>query len=189
MKNRTRSYTLMVPAHAQEWLLRGLLLMGSISLAAMLFAQGKLVDQRDQAQGWYLPVHGHVMIDGKNAEGYELMLYKDNQLIGPVKPGKKGRFELSLDIDQMYTLIVTKPGYEMKVIYIDASLPKDLVTYPDYECSLSLLPVNARNIDPFYTDFPGAIVRWNPEMGGFYHSEHYLSHIQTRLAGYATATF
>jgi hypothetical protein len=189
MKNRTRSYTLMVPAHAQEWLLRGLLFMGSISLAAMLFAQGKLVDQRDQAQGWYLPVHGHVMIDGKNAEGYELMLYKDNQLIGPVKPGKKGRFELSLDIDQMYTLIVTKPGYEMKVIYIDASLPKDLVTYPDYECFLSLLPVNARNIDPFYTDFPGAIVRWNPEMGGFYHSEHYLSHIQTRLAGYATATF
>jgi len=189
MSTATRTITASVPTMASEHLLRGLFLMFTWGLANLLFGQGRLVDERAQAEGWYLPVHGHVMIDGKNAEGYELTLYKQNELQGKVEPGRKGKFELQLDIDQVYTLMVTKPGYEMKLIYIDTTLPKDLLEYQAYECFLNLLPVNARNVDPFYHDFPSAIVRWNDEMGGFYHSEQYLAHIQTRLAGYATATF
>jgi hypothetical protein len=77
----------------------------------------------------------------------------------------------------------------MKLLYVDATLPNDLVTYPDYELYANILPENAKNIDPFYSDFPSAIIRWNEEMQEFYHSEHYLSHIQTKLAGYASATF
>jgi hypothetical protein len=189
MRTATRTINVPIPTLASEHLLRGFILICSWGLAGLLFGQSRLVDDRNQAEGWYLPVHGHVMIDGKNAEGYEITLYKQNEQLSKIEPGKKGKFELQLDIDQVYTLMVTKPGYEMKLIYIDTTLPKDLVEYQAYECFLNLLPVSTGNVDPFYHDFPGAIVRWNEEMGGFYHSEQYLTHIQTRLAGYATATF
>ncbi|MBK7384245.1 MAG: hypothetical protein IPI81_13100 [Flavobacteriales bacterium] len=157
--------------------------------AGVLCAQGRLVDKREQAEGWYLPVHGQVMVDGGKANDFELIVYKDNVEMAKFAGDKKGRFELELDIDQFYTIRIVKKGYQEKMLYIDTALPKELVKYPDYECYVNLLPSNAQGVDPFYTDFPSAIVHFDQEQGGFYHSEHYLSHIQTRLAGIASATF
>lgn len=173
--------------------LMALIAMISFSTAAQAQGKsknrGKLVDQRDQAEGWYLPVHGHVMADGKKVGDYDIVLYKDNVELGKLKGDKNGRFELELDIDQFYTVRIIKQGHQDKMLYIDTSLPKELVSYPDYECYVNLQPPNAQGVDPFYTDFPSAIVKWDETQGGFYHSEHYLSHIQTRLAGIASATF
>ncbi|HRH38799.1 MAG TPA: hypothetical protein PK760_10665 [Flavobacteriales bacterium] len=152
-------------------------------------AQRTLVDSREQAEGWYLPVHGEVTIDGKATDGYSILLYKNNEPMGEVPTGKNKRFELELDIDQVYTVRVTKEGYQEKMLTIDTKLPEGLVKYPDYECFINLQPVNASGVDAFYTDFPSAIIRYDETMNGFYHSEHYLDHIQTRLAGIATATF
>jgi hypothetical protein len=180
-----RILTLSRPSVHLPWAL----LLASMVSATFVFGQGKLVDQRDQAEGWYVPVHGHVMSEGKKVDGVEVMLYKDNVALGKVPVSKKGTFELQLDIDQMFTVMISKPGFQNKMIYVDTSLPKDLVEYPDYECFVTLAPPNAQNIETFYTDFPSAIIRWNPEMGGFYHSEQYLTHIQTRLSGIASATF
>jgi len=118
-----------------------------------------------------------------------MILYRDNEEMGKLGVDKRGRFELELDIDQFYTVRIIKPGFQEKMLYIDTTLPKDLVSYPDYECFVNLQRPNAQGVDPFYTDFPSAIIRYDAEMGGFYHSEHYLSHIQTRLAGIASATF
>ncbi len=153
------------------------------------FAQRTLVDSRDQAEGWYLPVHGEVTIEGKAATDFKVLLYKNNEALGEAPAPKKGRFELELDIDQVYTLRILKDGYQEKMLTIDTSLPKELTKYPDYVCFVNLQPVLAAGVDPFYTDFPSAIVRYDETQGGFYHSEHYLSHIQTRLAGIASATF
>lgn len=154
-----------------------------------VLGQGKLVDRRDQAEGWYLPVHGQVLIDGERAQDYQLILYKDNAEVGKLPADKRGRFELELDIDANYTVRIVKEGYQEKMVHIDTSLPKDLVKYPDYECTVSLQKQASPNIDPFYTDFPSAIIRYNQDLGGFYHSEHYLTHIQTKLAGFANASF
>lgn len=164
------------------------LLLSPEALAQKSKPKGKLVDRRDQAEGWYLPVHGRVTAEGKKLDAFDVILYKDNQELGKLK-GRKGRFELELDIDQFYTVRIIRPGYQEKMLYFDTKLPPDLVRYPDYECRVNLLPPNAQGVDPFYTDFPSAIVRWDEAQGGFYHSEHYLSHIQTRLAGIASATF
>lgn len=174
-------------------LLSGVLFIGLLSMSNTLIAQqqgkNKLVDRRDQAEGWYVPVWGEVLVEGKRTSDYTMELFRDNKSMGQMKPQKKGRFLLELDIDAMYTVLVSKPGYQTKMIYVDTKLPQDLVRYPDYELYMNMLPYDAKNIDPFYTDFPSAIVRWNEETGGFYHSEHYLTHIQTKLAGYASATF
>lgn len=160
----------------------------SLLLPAKASAQGKLVDRRDQAQGWYVPVHGQVLAQGKKTSGYELVLYKDNVELGKLSSDKKGRFELELDIDAKYTVRIVKPGFQEKLLMIDTELPKDLVSYPDYECTVSLQENASPNVDPFYNDFPSAIIRYNTDLGGFYHSEHYLSHIQTKLSGYAQTT-
>jgi hypothetical protein len=165
------------------------LVLVSMTVTTVASAQGKLVDRRDQAEGWYVPFHGHVMVDGKGAEGVEATLYKDNTLIGPVAIKKNGTFELNLDIDQFFTVMLKKSGFQNKMIYVDTTLPQDLVTYPDYEYYVTLMPQEARNIETFYTDFPSAIIRYDAEMKGFYHSENYLTHIQTKLGGFASAEF
>lgn len=165
----------------------GLLL--SMCASNTTMGQRKLVDQRDQALGWYLPVHGQVLVDGKQAGGTTLVLYKDNQEVARTITDKRGRFKVQLDIDRQFTIRIEKDGYEAKMVYIDATLPSDLVTYPDYELYANMIPRNAKNVDPFYADFPSAIVRWNPDMGGFYHSDPYLTHIQTKLSGIASTTF
>ncbi|MEO8588335.1 MAG: hypothetical protein ABI432_03115 [Flavobacteriales bacterium] len=182
---RTTFLKLSINEAALPWAL----LLGSLSIGTLAFSQGKLVDRRDQAEGWYLPVHGEILVEGKKAEGVEVTLYKNNEQSGPVTVDKKGHFNVEVDIDQVCTIRITKAGYQEKMITLDATLPPELVKYPSYDCFVNLLPVNAQNIDPFYTDFPSAIVRYDAEQGGFYHSEHYLTHIQTKLAGYASASF
>jgi hypothetical protein len=148
-------------------------------------AQGKLVDRRDQAEGWYVPIHGQVLAEGRKVGAVEIIIYRGNTEIGRIQGTKKGQFELELDIDQSYTIRVIKEGLQEKLVLVDTTLPKDLVDYPDYHCFINMLPVNVQNIDPFYADFPSAIIRFDEEKGGFYHSENYLTHIQTKLAGYA----
>lgn len=182
-----RTITLSLPG--QDRMLPTLLLLAALASSTLLFGQRKLVDQRDQAEGWYLPVHGQVLVNGKQAGGTDLILYKDNKEVARTRTDGRGRFQVQLDIDQQFTLLIQKQGFEPKMIYIDASLPPDIVVYPDYELFANMIPVNAKNIDPFYADFPSAIVRYSEEMGGFYHSDTYLTHIQTKLAGFASATF
>lgn len=163
--------------------------LGSSAAFAQGRKGGKLVDHRDQAEGWYLPVQGEVTVNGEHAGAVDLLLYRDNEQLGTLQTDKKGHFTLELDINQFYTVRVMKQGFQEKMLYIDTKIPENVLDYPDYLCFVNLQPATTQGIDPFYTDFPSAIVRWNEEEGGFYHSEHYLDHIQTRLAGVATATF
>lgn len=159
----------------------------AIAFAHGAYAQGKLVDRRDQAEGWFIPIHGQIMAGGKKAGKVEVIIYRENTEIGRLTSKKNGKFELELDIDQMYTIRVIKNGFQEKLFLVDTTLPKDLLDYPDYYCFIDLLPANVQNIDPFYTDFPSAIIRYNSNKGGFYHSEHYLAHIQSKLTGFAKA--
>src|SRR5690606_1426025 len=153
-----------------------ILLIGIIAAQDVL-AQRKLVDRRDQAEGWYVPIRGEVMAQGKKTDDFEVVLYRDNEEAGFIHMMKSdGQFELELDIDQFYAIRILKKGFQEKLIYVDTSLPKDLVVYPDYYCFLDLLPVGFDRVDQFYTDFPSAMVRFDPERKGFYHNEEYLGH-------------
>ncbi|MFT3885676.1 MAG: hypothetical protein QM724_09665 [Flavobacteriales bacterium] len=150
--------------------------------AGAVSAQSKLVDRRDQASGWYLPVEGKVTASRAKTQEFSVFVYKDNRLLGEVKP-KKGKFLLELDLNEVYSVRLTKDGYQEKLITIDTTMPEQEVQYPAYPCMVNLEPADKfAHSDPFYLDFPSAIVHWNSEMKAFYHSANYLTDIQVKMA-------
>ena len=158
-----------------------------VFLATATFAQKKgLPEKRDPSMGWYLPMKGQAFADGQRTRACTVELFRDNRMQEKLAVGKKGDFHAKLDFDAVYTLRITQPGHQTKLIHINTALDESITIYPPYNCLVNLLPIeDGTDIDPFYVDFPSAIVRYDQEMGGFYHSDHYLAHIHTKLGSYA----
>ncbi len=146
--------------------------------------QKTLVDARDQAEGWYLPVECAVTANGGNTDNVEVTVFKDNTAVTEILPEKKkSGFVLELDIDNNYTIRVRKEGYREELIHIDTHLPENQVKYQAYKCFVDLQPEDKfSHSDPFYLDFPSAMVRWSDEKKGFTHSEEYHTNIQLKVA-------
>lgn len=160
-----------------------LLCMAPAIMAQKAPKEKTLVESRDQAQGWYLPVKGMVTENGAKCKGFTITVYQDNKLLGEIKPKGKGEFGLELDLDNFYAVRIEKEGFLPELVYFDTHMPEQQVAYPPYKCNLNLEPLDKfRHSDPFYLDFPSAIVRWNDELKGFYHNEGYLSDIQVKMA-------
>lgn len=152
--------------------------------AGMHAQKNRIIDRRDQAEGWYLPVECNVMANGGPASGFAIAMYKDNQLVKEIPAGKKASdIELDLDIDGFYSIRFTKPGFREKLVCIDTHLPESQVKYGKYICHVNLEPLDKfAHSDPFYLDFPGAMVRWNEEKQAFMHNDEYLAEIQSKVA-------
>jgi len=152
-------------------------------LPQLLSAQKQLVERRDQAQGWYLPVKTQVTINGGKAKEFSVVLYKDNEQITELPPCKRSAFELGLDIDANYTIIIRKEGYLEKMVSIDTHLPESQIKYGPFECFVNLEPADRfAHSDPFYLDFPSALVKWDDSTQAFVHSDEYLADIQLKVA-------
>lgn len=168
--------------------MRTLLPLLLIILSSSLMAQNKgknknLVDVRSQAEGWYLPVKGNVTEGGAKAKEFTIHVFQENKDLGEIKASGRGAFALELDIDNFYSIQISKEGYQDKLVYFDTHMPEHQVAYPAYICNVNLEAADKfKHSDPFYLDFPSAIVRWNEELKGFYHSENYLSDIQVKMA-------
>lgn len=140
------------------------------------------IDSREQAEGWYLPVFGQVFEDGKKCEDASVKVYLENEELGTFPISKKGGFRLELDLDNFYTIEVSKNGFITKRVSVDTHMDENVVDYAAYDCFINLHPVNeVTGVDTDYFDFPAAIVRYDAELGGFYHSDHYLAHINEML--------
>lgn len=178
---RAIATALPVKERSLQW---GLLLLAML-LATTLFAQskgkGKADQMRDPALGWFLPVKGQVFEAGVKASGFTVEVFRDNRSERVLPVGKKGDFVADLDLDQLFTLKISKPGFKDKWIQLDTSIPKEKMAYPPYALMVNLEPeTGLQPSDDLFADFPSAIVRYNEELGGFYHSEDYLAHIHTR---------
>ena len=127
----------------------------------------KLVESRDQASGWYVPVKLQVTAEGTKAKNLAVQVYQDNELLQEIH-SKKGKFTLNLDLDNTYTFVLNQEGYRPKSVFIDTHVPVKQVQYSEYACYMNLEAADKfTHSDPFYMDFPGAIVRWNDESHGF----------------------
>lgn len=163
-------------------LIKNSLLFIALVASTQTFAQSNIVQSRDQAQGWYLPVFGQIFENGEKCEGATVKVYIDNEELGSFPTTKKGAFRLELDLNNFYTIEVTKPGSLAKRISVDTHMAESIVNYPAYDCFVNLTAEDAVvGADMDYFDFPAAIVRYDGEQGGFYHSEHYLAHITDKV--------
>lgn len=159
-----------------------LILIALLALPFQATAQKKLVENRSQATGWYVPVKFKVTAQGARAKGLGVKVYKDNQLLHDII-GAKDKFTLNLDLENGYTVILSKEGYRSKSVHINTHVPEQVVQYPAYECTMNLEPADHfTHSDPFYMDFPSAIVRWNDASQGFMPQQDYLRDIQAKMA-------
>lgn len=141
----------------------------------------QLVNSRDQATGWYVPATVKVTLEGAKAKDLDVIIYKDNKQLQKLKV-EKGRFTLNLDLDNAYTLVIQKAGYRNKSVYMDTHMPKDQVSYAAYQCTINLEAADKfTHADPFFLDFPGAIVRWDKQVQGFQPNAQYLADIQSKM--------
>lgn len=155
-------------------------LIALLTAPALCHAQ-KLVESRDQASGWYVPVNLKVTAEGGKAKNLNVQVYQNNELLQEIQ-SKKGRFTLNLDLDNTYTFVLNQAGYRPKSVFIDTHVPDKLVQYSEYACFMNLEAADKfTHSDPFYLDFPGAIVRWNEEAHGFMPSMGYLTDIQSKI--------
>jgi len=150
-------------------------------LAHPVLAQSP-VESRDQATGWYVPVKFKVTAEGADAKRVQVQIYRDNELIQEI-PNARSKFTVSLDLDNTYTVVLNKEGYRSKSLFMDTGVPEHQIQYSAYACTLNLEAESKfMHSDPFYMDFPGAIVRWDDEVKGFMPQLAYLTDIQSKIA-------
>ncbi|AHM59843.1 serine phosphatase RsbU, regulator of sigma subunit [Flammeovirgaceae bacterium 311] len=60
-------------------------------------------------------------------EGVRLSLYQQEQLVEEVMTDEKGNYSIPLDFNKLYTLVITKEGYNKNTLLIDTrALPKEV---------------------------------------------------------------
>lgn len=158
------------------------LLLSALLLAPAIAHAQKLVDRRDQATGWYVPLNMRITANGGEAKAVNVQVYKDNSLVNEMR-ASKDKFTVNLDLENAYTVVLNKEGYRTKSVYINTHVPEKQVEYPAYDCKMDLEPVDRfTHADPFYMDFPSAIVRWDDKARGFMPQMGYITDIQAKVA-------
>ena len=147
----------------------------------MHLAQGQA--SPEEAGERYLPVTMQVLMNGGKAREFTVALYRDNEQVALLPPSSHNTFELDLDLDAYFSIRVTKEGYREKTVFVDTHLPANVQEYEPYPCLVDLEPSDKfAHADPFYLDFPSAVVRWDADKKIFDHSDQYLDEIQLKMA-------
>lgn len=131
----------------------------------------------------FLPVAVNVMANGVAGEQFSVTLFKDNEEVTRLLPSKHSAFQFALDLDSYYAIRITKEGFREKLVYVDSHLPEGVEKYDAYECVVNLETADRfDHSNPFYLDFPSALVRWDNEKQSYDHSDQYLDDIQMKIA-------
>lgn len=148
------------------------LLMGLVLPASSMYAQG---------DDTILPVDVNVTVNGRPTGHFTVTLYRDNERVLQLQPSKFSGFKLALELGAHYSISVFKEGFHEKLISLDTALPEGVGSWEPYLCELQLRSLTDDPVDPFYIDFPSALVRWYGRKRGFDHSEHYTQDIQAAI--------
>ncbi|HRH38798.1 MAG TPA: hypothetical protein PK760_10660 [Flavobacteriales bacterium] len=130
-----------------------------------------------------LPFAVSVTANGAEADRFTVTLYKDNEQVVELPPSEHGAFELALEFNAQFSIRISKAGYRDKVLAVNTEVPpgsgsEELIVY-----TVDLEPMDRfAHADPFYLDFPSALVQWDEATGEFTHSERYLANIQLKMA-------
>ncbi|HMW95829.1 MAG TPA: hypothetical protein PL010_06125 [Flavobacteriales bacterium] len=156
----------------------------SVLFAGSVMGQSSMRPLRGEAVGLILPVECSVIANGGYTDSLMFTLYRENERMADITPARhKNGFILELDVNSYYTVFVEKNGYRSKSMTFDTHLPEGRMKYKAYKCTINLEAMEKfEHSDPWYLDFPSALVRWDEQKKAFTHSTDYLADIQTKMA-------
>ena len=131
-----------------------------------------------------LPFLVNVTSEDDAADHCTVVIFKDNQQEAELPPTKHNTFKLALEKGTSYTIRISKEGYHEKAVFVDTRVPENVeMRDGGYACVVTLEPADRyAQADPFYLDFPSAVVRWDEARGEFAHSESYLTDLAGKMA-------
>jgi len=160
---------------------------GMIALSATVLVAGNPGSANDAtitSNENCLLVKLNVTEDAKELDNTTVKVYMDNELVSVINSEIAPLHKISLKRNQHYTLEISRPGYNNKLISISTMMPdnvvsEDLFVY-QYDLELNLVKEEVKT-DAFYVDFPSALISYNATTDKFDYSKKYTKHIQNKM--------
>lgn len=97
-------------------------------------------------------------------------------------PHHDHNFKFVLDVNEYYTIEISKPGFVNRSIFISTHLPATISLKPifTYVFEVTLFK-DKKGVDDYYLDFPVALVGYNKETEVFDNSKNYTYHIKNKI--------
>ncbi len=87
-------------------------------------------------------ITGKIKVDQGMVDGTRIEVYRNGALLQNMQINRTGNFVVSVDLDQLYRLIVLNDGYYSKSIEIDTRIPSEVCSencqFPPYQLSILL---------------------------------------------------
>lgn len=109
----------------------------------------------------------------------QVIVFQDNEQTKTITLEKNYSFELELALNNSYTIKVNNANCEPYSVFIDASVSTEVDRDQKMKMEVLLQPKGSGN-DDYYTDFPNAIMSWDPQNGAFKERQHYSAHIMEK---------
>lgn len=91
-------------------------------------------------------------------------------------------FKFILDVNEYYTIEVSKAGYVKRLIVISTQLPANVKRSPIYTYGFEVkLFEEKKGVDDYYLDFPIALIGYNKKSKVFENNNNYTYHIKGKI--------
>lgn len=126
---------------------------------------------------------------GENNEaidGIGAKLFKKNEEMEWVEitnvPYHYHNFSFTLDVNEYYTIEISKSGFVKRSVVISTILPTDVSVKPLFSFGFEvILFKEKKGIDDYYLDFPVALISYNKKSEVFENNHTYTKHIKTKV--------
>lgn len=119
-------------------------------------------------------------------DGVEVRLYKENDELEwneiTSVTHHEHSFVFNLDVNEYYTIEISKNGFVSRSVAISTKLPADisLASIFHYEFEISLFK-EKKGVDDYYLDFPVALISYDTKRDVFDNNYSYTAHIKTKI--------
>ncbi|HEY0031045.1 MAG TPA: hypothetical protein VGC65_09825 [Bacteroidia bacterium] len=129
-----------------------------------------------------------IALNEKNeiVDGVEVKLFRENEEMEWVEITNVAyhdhNFTFVLDVNEYYTIEISKPGYIKRSVAISTKLPANvnIKTLFKYGFEVVLLKDKEEN-DNYYLDFPVALISYNERTEVFENNNNYTRHIKSKI--------
>ena len=129
-----------------------------------------------------------VALDEKNEllAGVEVKLFKKNEEMELIEitsvPYHNHNFKFLLDVNEYYTIEVSKAGYVKRLIVVSTQLPETVSPKPIFTFLFEvMLFKEVKEADDYYLDFPIALIGYDAKNKVFDNNYNYTYHIKKNI--------